>query len=191
MHRFPTTRRYRTTTLYNNAMYSFYLPVALALLLCGFPIEKDESSPDSDYYKIALDILLPLGEYCQIQDDYFDYHAGTPEKIVKVDADSDIMNNRCSWCINTALAHANPTQRAVLDANYGRKDPEAEAHVKQIFREVGVDAYYAQYEAEAYARINALIDAVPEVKSPCGEGVLCRAVFRTFLEKIQIHKRTK
>ena len=47
----------------------------------------------------------------------------------------------------------------------------------------------AQYEAEAYKRINALIDAVPEVKSPCGEAVLHRAVFRTFLEKI--YKRTK
>ena len=56
-------------------------------------------------------------------------------------------------------------------------------------REVGVDAMYAQYEAEAYARINALIDAVPEVKSPCGEAVLRRAVFRVFLEKI--YKRTK
>jgi farnesyl diphosphate synthase len=99
------------------------------------------------------------------------------------------MDNKCSWCINTALAHANPTQRAILDANYGRKDSEAEARVKQIFREVGVDAFYAQYEAEAYTRINALINAVPEVRSPCGEAVLRRAVFSTFLEKI--YKRTK
>ena len=76
-----------------------------------------------------------------------------------------------------------------MDANYGRKDSEAEARVKQVFCEVGVDAYYAQYEAEAYARINAVIDAVPEAKSPCGEAVLRRAVFRTFLEKI--YKRTK
>jgi farnesyl diphosphate synthase len=99
------------------------------------------------------------------------------------------MDNKCSWCINTTLTHASPTQRAILDANYGRKDSEAEARVKQVFSEVGVDTYYAQYEAEAYARINALIDAVPEAKSPCGEAVLRRAVFRTFLEKI--YKRTK
>jgi farnesyl diphosphate synthase len=48
---------------------------------------------------------------------------------------------------------------------------------------------YAQYEAEAYARMNALVGAVPEVRSPRGEAVLRRAVFRTFLEKI--YKRTK
>jgi len=177
--------RHKTIVLYKTAIYSFYLPVALALLLCGFPVEKKDES-DPDYYKIALNILLPLGEYFQIQDDYLDF-AGTPEQIGKIG--TDILDNKCSWCINTALAHASPTQRAILDANYGRKDSEAEARVKQVFREVGVDAFYAQYEAEAYTRINALINAVPEVKSPCGEAVLRRAVFSTFLEKI--YKRTK
>jgi hypothetical protein len=43
-------------------------------------------------------------------------------------------------------------------------------------REVGVDTYYAQYEGEAYAQIN----AVPEAKNPCGEAVLRRVIFRTF-----------
>ncbi|KAH9987216.1 farnesyl diphosphate synthase [Russula vinacea] len=177
--------RHRTIVLYKTAVYSFYLPVALALLVCGFPVEKKNES-DPDYYKLALDILLPLGEYFQIQDDYLDY-AGTPEQIGKIG--TDILDNKCSWCINTALARANPSQRAILDANYGRKDSAAEARVKQVFREVGVDQQYAEYEADAYARINALIDAVPEVKSPCGEAVLRRSVFRVFLEKI--YKRSK
>jgi len=177
--------RHSIIVIYKTALYSFYLPVALALLLCGFPVEKRNES-DPDYYKTALDILVPLGEYFQIQDDYLDF-SGTPEQIGKIG--TDIVDNKCSWCINIALAHANSTQRAILDANYGRKDPEAEERVKQVFREVGVDALYAEYEAQSYARINALIDAVPEVQSPCGEAVLRRAVFRTFLEKI--YKRTK
>jgi farnesyl diphosphate synthase len=147
-------------------------------------VKKDDSDPD--YFKLALDILLPLGEYFQIQDDYLDY-AGTPEQIGKIG--TDIVDNKCSWCINTALARATPAQRVILDANYGLKDPEAEARVKQVFRDVGVDAQYAEYEADAYARINALIDAVPEVTSPCGDAVLRRSVFRVFLEKI--YKRTK
>jgi len=183
---FLTTHRYRITVLYRTTMYSSYLPVAFALILCGFPLEKKNES-DADYLKTALDILLPLGEYSQIQNDYLDY-AGTPERIDKFG--SDIMNNKCSWCINTALALANPAQRAILDANYGCRDAEAEERVKQVFREVGLDAYYAQYEVEAYTRINALIDAVPEVKSPCGEPVLVRALFRTFLEKICKHPKS-
>lgn len=146
--------------------------------------KKHESDPD--YYKLALNILLPLGEYFQIQDDYLDY-AGTPEQIGKIG--TDILDNKCSWCINTALARATPAQREILDDNYGRKDSEAEARVKQVFHDVGVDAQYAEYEADSYARINALIDAVPEVTSPCGDAVLRRSVFRVFLEKI--YKRTK
>lgn len=172
-------------------MYSFYLPFALALLLCGFPIERNESDPDC--YKIARDILVPLGECSQIQDDhFFDHYAGTRGQIGKVGTvtpDIIVDGKKCSWCIETVLAHANPTQRAILDANYGRKESDAEARVKQVFGEVGVDAFHAQYEAEAYARICVLIDGVPEVKSPCGGAVLRRAVFRTFLEKI--YERTK
>ncbi|KAH9059428.1 farnesyl diphosphate synthase [Lactarius deliciosus] len=177
--------RHSTIVIYKTALYSFYLPVALALLLCGFPVEKRNES-DPDYYKIALDILVPLGEYFQIQDDYLDY-SGTPEQIGKIG--TDIVDNKCSWCINTALARANPEQRAILDGSYGQKDPAAEERVKEIFRQVGVDNEYAEYEAQSYARINALIDAVPEVRSPNGDAVLRRAVFSTFLEKI--YKRTK
>ena len=133
-----------------------------------------------------MDILVPLGEYFQVQDDYLDY-AGTPEQIGKIG--TDIMDNKCSWCINTALAHASDAQRAILDDNYGRKDSAAEARVKEVFAEIGLDAFYSEYEADAYARINALIDSVPETRSPNGEAVLCRDVFRVFLEKI--YKRTK
>ncbi|KAN0115816.1 Isoprenoid synthase domain containing protein, partial [Russula decolorans] len=87
--------RHRTIILYKMAIYSFYLLIALALLLCRFPVEKKHES-DPDYYKLALNILLPLGEYFQIQDDYLDY-AGTPEQIGKIG--TDILDNKCSWCI--------------------------------------------------------------------------------------------
>ena len=126
-----TTHRYSTTVLYKTALFSFYFPVALAPLLCGFPVEKRNES-DPDYYKITLAILVPLCEYFQIQDDYLDY-AGTPEQIGKIG--TDIVDNKCSWCINTALVLANPTRRAVLDAKYGRKNPEAERRAKEVFRE--------------------------------------------------------
>ncbi|KAH8978415.1 farnesyl diphosphate synthase [Lactarius hatsudake] len=119
---------YSTIVIHKTALYSFNLPVALALFLRGFTVEKWNES-DPDYYKIALDTLVPLG------------------------------------------------------------DPEAEARVKEVFREVGIDAVYAYYEAQSYVRINAHISAVPEVESPNGDAVLRRTVFRVFLEKI--YKRTK
>ena len=41
---------------------------------------------------------------------------------------------------------------------------------------------YAQWEAEAYARINGLIDAIPEVRSSCGKAALRCVVFRTLVK---------
>lgn len=48
--------------IFKTAYYSFYLPVALAMYMSGINDEKD--------LKQVRDILIPLGEYFQIQDDY-------------------------------------------------------------------------------------------------------------------------
>jgi len=84
--------------LYKTAIY---LPVALALLLCGFPVEK-KSESDSDYYKLAFDILLPLGEHFQIQDDYLDFSA-EPQLLGKIG--TDIMD---TWTTSVRGASTRP-----------------------------------------------------------------------------------
>jgi farnesyl diphosphate synthase len=91
--------------IYKTTIYSFYLlslrraRTAHLRNQCGFLVEKKNES-DPDYYKLTLDILLPLGEYFQIQDDHLDF-AGTPEQIGKVG--TDFLDNKCSWCVNTAV----------------------------------------------------------------------------------------
>lgn len=137
-----------------------------------------------DPYELALAILIPLGEYFQIQDDYLDF-AGTPEQIGKVG--TDIVDNKCSWCINTALSVSTPAQRTVLDECYGRKDAETEKKVKEVFEQVGLREKYVEYEERAYERITGLIAQIPEKRSD-EEGVK-REVFTAFLDKI--YKRTK
>lgn len=92
--------------IYKTAFYSFYLPVALAMQMSGV------TNPDS--YKKALDILLPLGEYFQVQDDFLDCY-GLPEQIGKIG--TDILDNKCGWVINFALKIATEEQRAVLDVS--------------------------------------------------------------------------
>ena len=59
-----------------------------------------------------LSILIPIGEYFQIQDDYLDCY-GTPEQIGKVG--TDIRDNKCSWIVNIALQRADEGQRKILD----------------------------------------------------------------------------
>ena len=132
-------------------------------------------------YKIASSILLPLGEYFQIQDDYLDY-SGSPEQIGKIG--TDIVDNKCSWVVNTALTLATPAQRAILDENYGRKDAEKEKKVKAVFAEIGVGKVYEEYEERAVKELKRKIGEIVEV-----EGGLKKAVFESFLAKI--YKRSK
>ncbi|KAG8895686.1 Farnesyl pyrophosphate synthetase, partial [Tulasnella sp. 403] len=170
--------RHRLIVIYKTAYYSFYLPVALAMYMVGIS--------SSALHDQAKSILIPLGEYFQIQDDYLDCF-GTPEEIGKIG--TDILDNKCSWCINTALKKCNADQRKILDDNYGRKDSAAEARVKKVFHEVDLTTVYNQYEQESYERITKLIDQVDESPidgSPVG---MKKAVYTSFLNKI--YKRTK
>ncbi|KAI9851993.1 MAG: Farnesyl pyrophosphate synthetase [Thelocarpon superellum] len=153
--------------IFKTAYYSFYLPVALSLHLLQLATPKNLAQ--------AQQILIPLGEYFQAQDDYLD-NFGAPEVIGKIG--TDIQDNKCSWLINQALARATPEQRAVLEANYGQKDAAKEKEVKQIFAEMKLDEVYRAYEEEKVGEIRKLIAAVDE-----SEG-LKKDVFDAFLAKI-------
>ena len=158
--------------IYKTAYYSFYLPVALALY------QQNIATPKN--LKQAEQILIPLGEYFQAQDDYLD-NFGLPEHIGKIG--TDILDNKCSWLINQALAIATPEQRKILDDNYGRKDATKEAVVKKLYDELKLEQIYKDFEEKRVGEIKKLIAEVDE-----SEG-LKKEVFDSFLSKI--YKRSK
>ncbi|WBW71314.1 geranyltranstransferase Fps1 [Schizosaccharomyces osmophilus] len=158
--------------IYKTAFYSFYLPVALAMYLAGIASKEN--------LQIASDILLPLGKYFQVQDDYLDCY-GDPNITGKVG--TDILDNKCSWLINLALSKASPEQRAILDKNYGVKNHECEARVKTVFEELAIRNEFAKYEDAEVSGIKKRIESVNE------SGGLKKSVFLTFLGKI--YKRNK
>ncbi|WWC90840.1 uncharacterized protein L201_005777 [Kwoniella dendrophila CBS 6074] len=167
--------KHHLIVVYKTAFYSFYLPVALAMHMSGIDAKSA--------YDLALHILIPLGEYFQVQDDYLDCY-GKPEHIGKIG--TDILDNKCSWNVNTALKFATPEQRKVLDDNYGKKDSECESRVKELFSQepISIPQRFEVYEKESYEKINGLIETVDEQ----GTG-LKKEVFRSFLAKV--YKRSK
>jgi farnesyl diphosphate synthase len=158
--------------IFKTAYYSFYLPVALALYHAGAATPKN--------LQTCLDILIPMGEYFQAQDDYLDAFAD-PETLGKIG--TDIQDNKCSWLINQALRKVNPEQRKVLEDNYGRKDAEKEAKVKALYHDLKLADFYQQWEEERVADLRTKIDQVDE-----SEG-LKKEVFEVFLKKI--YRRSK
>lgn len=144
------------------------------------PLIQQVGVKSEEAFKQSHDILIPLGEYFQVQDDYLDCY-GAPEVIGKIG--TDIMDNKCSWLINQALAKANPEQRKVLDENYGQKNAEAEAKIKQLYIDLEIEAVYKAYEEKSFNDLNALIDQLDE-----STGVK-KHIFTEFMDKI--YRRTK
>ncbi|KAK6219770.1 farnesyl pyrophosphate synthase [Colletotrichum tabaci] len=164
--------KYRFIVVYKTAYYSFYLPVALALHCLNIATPKN--------LKQAEDILIPLGEYFQIQDDYLD-NFGLPEHIGKIG--TDIMDNKCSWLVNQALQIATPEQRKILEDNYGQKDKAKEAVIKKLFDDMKLKERYHEFEEKRANEIKVMIDNIDE-----SEG-LKKGIFEAFLAKI--YKRSK
>jgi len=164
-----TLERYHLIVKYKTAFYSFYLPVATGMITSGIE--------DGKAYNLAKEICCLMGEYFQIQDDYLDCF-GDPETIGKIG--TDIQDKKCSWLVVQALQSATPSQRKLLEENYGEWDDAKVAKVKALYKEMNLSKIFEEYEEESYKQIQAKLDQVTTMP---------RDVFELFLKKI--YKRTK
>jgi farnesyl diphosphate synthase len=167
-----TIERYRGIVKYKTAYYSFYLPVACGLILAGLANEET--------LKQAEEILVLMGEYFQIQDDYLDCYAD-PETLGKIG--TDIQDNKCSWLVVQALNRATSEQHALLKANYGKHDETSVAAVKKLYVELDLENVYLAYETETYNTLKGLI------QETCKSGKIPEDVYLSLLHKI--YKRSK
>ncbi|XP_026572209.1 farnesyl pyrophosphate synthase [Pseudonaja textilis] len=141
-----TEERYKAIVKHKTAYYSFYLPVAAAMYMAGIDSEGEHAH--------AKAILLEMGEFFQIQDDFLD-NFGDPQVTGKIG--TDIQDNKCSWLVVQSLKRASPEQRKILEENYGQKDPEKINRVKALYEEQDLKAVYKNYEENSYQQIVGLI----------------------------------
>lgn len=154
---------------YKTAFYSFYLPVALGMILAGVS--------DKKLYDTARDVLVDMGIYFQVQDDFLDWWQD-PAVLGKVG--TDIQDNKCSWPVVQVLERCSPADRAVLEANYARNDPAAIATVKGLYKKYDVEGIYRRYEDAKVAELNVRIRAIKNLPA---------AVFTDFLDKIAYRQK--
>ncbi|CAO2840118.1 unnamed protein product [Amaranthus hypochondriacus] len=164
-----TPALHRRICLYKTAYGTTYLPFACALLMLG---EKLDDFID------AKEILLEMGIYFQIQDDYLDCF-GDPEKMGKVG--SDIEESKCSWMIVKALEISNEHQHKLLVDNYMKSDPESVAVVKSIYNDLNLEGVYAEYETNLYEKLNGRIEAIPNTN--------VKTFLMSFLDKIYMRQK--
>ncbi|CAI5488522.1 unnamed protein product, partial [Closterium sp. Naga37s-1] len=144
-----TMSTYLKIVQYKTAYYSFYLPVATALILAGVE--------DAALAAQGREILVVMGTYFQVQDDVLDCY-GDPAVIGKVG--TDIEDTKCSWLVVQALQRATQEQRQIIESNYGKKDEKCVAVIKQLYTEMKLQDAFAEYEKESHASITAAIAQV-------------------------------
>ncbi|KAJ9562733.1 hypothetical protein OSB04_007893 [Centaurea solstitialis] len=109
---------HRRIAEYKTSYGSFYIPVACALLMYGENLD--------DHVQVK-DILVEMGIYFQVQDDYFDTFAD-PNVTGKIG--TDIEEFKCSWLVLKALELANEEQKKLLHGVF--EDYENKTHEKLI-----------------------------------------------------------
>ncbi|CAN1353712.1 Farnesyl pyrophosphate synthase 1 [Linum perenne] len=164
-----TLTLHRRIVQYKTAYYSFYLPVACALLMAGEKLE--------DHVEVQ-NILVDMGTYFQVQDDFLDCF-GDPETIGKIG--TDIEDFKCSWLVVKAFELSNEEQKKLLLENYGKADPTNVAKVKALYHDLNLQAVFAEYESKSYDKLITSIEAHP--------SKAVQAVLKSFLAKI--YKRQK
>ncbi|KAE8731498.1 Farnesyl pyrophosphate synthase 2 [Hibiscus syriacus] len=160
---------HRRIVQYKTAYYSFYLPVACALLMAG---------ENLDNHSDVKNVLVEMGTYFQVQDDFLDCF-GDPEVIGKVG--TDIEDFKCSWLVVKALERANEEQKKLLYEKYGKTDPACVAKVKELYQTLDIQGAFAEYESKIYEKMTKQIKGHP--------SKAVQAVLESFLAKI--YKRQK
>ncbi|XP_039275971.1 farnesyl pyrophosphate synthase [Nilaparvata lugens] len=160
-----TMDRYNSIVKYKTAYYTFQLPIALAMHMAGIS--------DEEKHRQAKTILLEMGHFFQVQDDYMDCF-GDPEITGKIG--TDIQDGKCSWLVVVALQRATPQQKKIIKECYGCSDLEKVQRIKHLYEELGLPATFATYEEESYNLIQTHIQQI--------SAGLSHDLFFTLLEKI-------
>jgi len=145
-----TPALYEQIVANKTSLYTFYAPAAMALIMARV---KDESLFDA-----VLKLSLRIGFLFQAQDDFLDCF-GIPAVTGKVGM--DIQDGKCSWLIVAALRKSSPSQRNILEGNFGLKCDNAVNRVKQVYRELELESDFREFERKSYKEIMQMIVDLP------------------------------
>jgi len=187
-----TKDRWGYIVKYKTAFYSFYLPVALAMITGG--VKEPEA------YNSARVVLVHMGVYFQAQDDFLDAFAD-PETLGKIG--TDIQDKKCGWLFaNVFHELADPEKKAKLEQEYGIElqltSPEQldvlkttygkcavgspeEIAIKEMYKELKLEELYTAYESKCKVECESMVASI--------HPAIPKAIFEVFLKKI--FKRSK
>lgn len=143
---------YRSIASNKTAFYTYNLPAALGMALANVNLSKQVEEE-------IHDILLEIGTYFQIQDDFLDCF-GDPKVIGKVG--NDIQEGKCTWLAAKFVETANEEQKKEFSSIYGSSETEKVSRVKELYMELGLPATYKTFEDNTYQMVKERVAVLPQ-----------------------------
>ena len=174
---------YEIVTKNKISIPTFYLPVALALLMCGFSFAPTATLPE-DIFAQAKDILVQIGLYARAKSDYIAFvNSGKSGNL------TGKHKNGLTWCIVKALEVTKDNEslrdlREVLMLNYGKNDAISEGRVREVFRKINLAPHFRDFEEDIRTKITDLIEQFPQKPAKIGGPTLKREIFWSLLRKV-------
>nr|XP_031829707.1 farnesyl pyrophosphate synthase isoform X6 [Nomia melanderi] len=144
-----TMDRMNNIMKHKTAYYTFVLPVQAAMHFVGIK--------DPELFRQAQTILIEMGQYFQVRDDYLDCYG---DKEVTGKNSTDIAQGKCTWLIVVALQRATQKQRKILEECYGIADEEKVNRVMQVYDEIGLQNTFSIYDQETYNLLHTHIQQI-------------------------------
>lgn len=141
---------YKSIAANKTGYYTYNLPAALAMALANFNEPQLERKMHS--------ILLDIGVYFQIQDDYLDCFASA-EQFRKVG--NDIQEGKATWLATKFMEVANKEQKEEFAAIYGKSEEQKVNRVKELYRKVNLPESYKMFEVNSYQMLTQRISELP------------------------------
>jgi farnesyl diphosphate synthase len=143
--------RYQQIVQYKTSFYSFYLPVALAMIYCG--VDGKELLGE------ARKCLIPLGEFFQIQDDFLDCF-GDSKILGKIGTDID--EGKCSWLAMKFMEIASDAELKVFKEIYST--PGSTAVISKMYKEAELDQEYERLQEATKKTLNETLLTISDPK---------------------------
>lgn len=133
---------YRTIVDSKASHYTFAMPTILGMTLAHVK--------DPQIFQQVKAILMELGSWYQIQDDYWDCFGdfGTSGKV-----GNDINEGKCTWLAVKFMETASEEQMRLFLQIYGNNKPEDVEKVKKLYRDVELPKVFKACEEEFYGEL--------------------------------------
>lgn len=135
---------------------------------------------DSHLHKQLEQIMIKMGIFWQIQDDYLDAF-GDPQVTGKIG--TDIQDGKCCWPIVMSLKLATQHQKDVIRQHFGINQNDSVEKIKQVYQELHIEDLYYEHEEQLFTELRTLSQQF------CERNKMPDSIFQFLLDIL--HRRKK